>query len=582
MTLEELQQKYDTLKLYFDVIEKLSKTQQEIFLKNFPDLDAALIKAESELLSLQERRSAYTQTVFEAKIKNLADNFNSLSYELVKVMSNFILSSLPTLNMPATNAEVKTRADQSNTIAIGSTATAATTTPETATAASASMSSVAIKESSEWDTGDYYVIEPGSVQTVEPLKADARFKGHTSRITGISVVPEISWVVTGSEDKSLRIWSTRGECINMSVSSYVINEKINWYDLLGHGTNILYSALSLFHKVNCHVVLPLDDNKRYKVVFGLQNGKLQIFPKGEESDAGHNAAVTCLTSISNQSRVISGSQNGSIRVWSVNETGLKNIAELSPPQNYPSSSVTGITVLKDQDTLISGAGDVNALCIWSLEKGSTAEMIFSRYSSSTLWSLVEDGAKAEMVVSRYANSLTQRFHSFKVLSDENTVITCGERSIGFWTLKSKTQNHSVNTRFTTTCFTVLSDHFAITGSMEGYLSVWNLKQRACVLDKPLNMGAISCITQIPNLFQEHSTPTFLLGFDSGSIMPYTMNEIRPKNKIFNSLFASNAYKALNKFNNQQIDNAGSSTQSSSKKLEQPDQKKHIVQNRVNK
>jgi WD40 repeat protein len=75
-------------------------------------------------------------------------------------------------------------------------------------------------------TDEHALIGHGQLQLIDPTTAHTKLlmNGHTGRIICIVYCPELSRVITGSEDRTARVWdAATGECVHLlEHTSYVL------------------------------------------------------------------------------------------------------------------------------------------------------------------------------------------------------------------------------------------------------------------------------------------------------------------------------------------------------------------------
>ena len=163
--------------------------------------------------------------------------------------------------------------------------------------------------------------------------------GHTGWVNSVVFSPDGSHVVSGSIDKTVRIWNVvTGECEA---------------ELVGHSDSV--NAV-IFSPDGSHIVSGSDDNtmRIWNVVMGESEAELK----------GHSASVNCVIFSPDGSHIVSGSFDNTMRIWNVatGESETKLIGH--------SGSVKSVVFSPDGSLVVSGSFD-NTLRIWSVLTGQS-------------------------------------------------------------------------------------------------------------------------------------------------------------------------------------------------------------------
>ncbi|KAJ3733215.1 hypothetical protein DFJ43DRAFT_242886, partial [Lentinula guzmanii] len=154
-------------------------------------------------------------------------------------------------------------------------------------------------------------------------------KGHADDISAVVFSPDGKRIVSGSVDKSIRIWNAdTGEAIGDPLQGH-----------LGGVTSVAFSP----------------DGKR--IVSGSADKSINIW-NADTGEAigdplkGHSGGVTSVAFSPDSKRIVSGSKDCSIRIWNA-DTGE---AIGDPLQGHP-GGVTSIAFSPDGKRIVSGSGD---------------------------------------------------------------------------------------------------------------------------------------------------------------------------------------------------------------------------------
>ena len=162
-------------------------------------------------------------------------------------------------------------------------------------------------------------------------------KGHTSTVFGVAITPDGRTVVSGSGDKTLKVWDMEtGKCRAT---------------LIGHTSTVFGVAIT----PDGRTVVSGSDDKTLKV-WDLATGKCRATLEG------HASYVLGVAITSDGRTVVSGSDDKTLKVWDM-ETG-KCRATLEGH----SGALLGVAISPDGRTVVSGSGD-KTLKVWDMGTG---------------------------------------------------------------------------------------------------------------------------------------------------------------------------------------------------------------------
>ena len=168
-------------------------------------------------------------------------------------------------------------------------------------------------------------------------------QGHKGSVTALAISPNGQYIVSGSEDRVLRLWNLKGE------------EQIG-SPMQGHRGSVTALAIS--------------PNGDY-IVSGSDDKTLRLWNfKGEqmgEPFRGHNGSVTALAISPDGQYIASGSQDKTLRLWNLKG---KQIRE---PFRGHEDSVTALAIGQDGEYIVSGSSD-RTLRLWN-RKGQPVDSI---------------------------------------------------------------------------------------------------------------------------------------------------------------------------------------------------------------
>jgi WD40 repeat protein len=171
-------------------------------------------------------------------------------------------------------------------------------------------------------------------------KPGKNLTGHTGKINGLQFSPDNARLVSGSADKTLRVWDVaagsefaKAETANeITAVTWVLGGK----QLASGGGD----ALIRLWELPAQAGGALKPGKELK---------------------GHTKPVTCLQTITRDGKqILSGSQDGSVRLWAVDQARQVRQMDHGAP-------VTAVAVSPDRKTVASAGG--NSARLWSTDKG---------------------------------------------------------------------------------------------------------------------------------------------------------------------------------------------------------------------
>lgn len=178
------------------------------------------------------------------------------------------------------------------------------------------------------------------VQSLANGQQVKKLEGHTAAVNGVAFSADAAQVVTGSDDKTVRIWQLDNGQV---VRQFETPSPIKSLCLSGDGKQIVTG-----HE---------DAKIRVWNVAAGEAGKPEMVVK---EIAGHGGPVTALCQMLPVGpQVVSGSTDGTVRVWDINTGGaLKTMGHGAP--------VTSVTCRPDGKSIASGSAN-NSAKLWKVE-----------------------------------------------------------------------------------------------------------------------------------------------------------------------------------------------------------------------
>ncbi|KIM20375.1 hypothetical protein M408DRAFT_138671 [Serendipita vermifera MAFF 305830] len=212
------------------------------------------------------------------------------------------------------------------------------------------------------------------------------FNGHTSSVESVSFSPDGTRIVSGSDDRTIRVWDAEtGETLTRPMKGHV--GSVNSISFSPDGTRIASGS-----------------SDRTIRVWNVKTGKTLAGPF-----EGHTDWVGSVSFSPDGTCVISGSWDKTIRVWDAGTDG-KRIASGSwyktirvwdvktgetvlGPLKGPNSSIGSISFSPDGTRIASGSYD-NTIKIWNAETGESATVLLEGHTDSVRSvSFSPDGAR---------------------------------------------------------------------------------------------------------------------------------------------------------------------------------------------
>jgi WD40 repeat protein len=185
--------------------------------------------------------------------------------------------------------------------------------------------------------------------------------GHTGSVRSVAVTPDGSWAVSGSRDRTLKVWDLeRGSEI---------------HTLAGHTSSVVSVAVT-------------PDCRR--AVSGSGDGDMKVWDLESGSEIhvlnGHTGPIWSVAVISDSHRAISGSGDKTLKVWDL-ESGV----EIPNPAGH-TQFVSSVSVMPDDRRVVSGSWD-HTLKIWDLESGEEIHTLRGHTGSVVSVAVTPDGRR---------------------------------------------------------------------------------------------------------------------------------------------------------------------------------------------
>ena len=201
---------------------------------------------------------------------------------------------------------------------------------------------------------------PGSVDIEKEIgmRHGSGFNGHTGKIISVAISSDNTFIISGSEDKTIRIWDVESaECIKI---------------LEGHTSRVQSIALS--------------KNNQF-VVSGSFDKTVRLWDRGTgesiKTFCGHSYFVTSVDiSPNNKYIVSSGCEDKTARIWDVETGECRHVLDMG-------EEVKSVCFSNDNQFVLSG--DSYFFKLWDVETGHCTTEIKGRAGSSVKVALSSNG-----------------------------------------------------------------------------------------------------------------------------------------------------------------------------------------------
>ncbi|KAL7715683.1 putative Transcription initiation factor tfIId subunit 5 [Entamoeba marina] len=183
-------------------------------------------------------------------------------------------------------------------------------------------------------------------RAIDGMHPTAKLLGHSAPVFSTSVSPDNKWLVSGSEDCSVRLWS-----VDYPTCLLAFNE----HD--GPVWDVQYCPCEFF-------VLSSSYDKTSRLWTSKQNKSVRIFG-GEQ---GHTEDVNCSIFSQDALLVITGSSDKTVKIWDVGKG--KRMAELVGH----SAAITSLA-LSSNGQYLASADDKGTVILWDIRYGENAKKI---------------------------------------------------------------------------------------------------------------------------------------------------------------------------------------------------------------
>ena len=186
-------------------------------------------------------------------------------------------------------------------------------------------------------------------------------QGHTNKVTSIALLFDGNRIVSGSKDKSVRLWDAQ------------MGKQLR--ELRGHTSFVVSVAFS----PDGNRIVSGSDDKSVRVWDAETSEQLRVLQ-------GHNDGVTSVAFDGN--RIVSGSWDGSVRLWDA-KMG-RQLRKLRGPRGY-SVGLTSVVFSPDGNQIVSGSNRL--VQVWDAKTGVLLRELRGHTDLVTSVAISSDGCR---------------------------------------------------------------------------------------------------------------------------------------------------------------------------------------------
>lgn len=325
-----------------------------------------------------------------------------------------------------------------------------------------------------------YGTDDGTIFTLSlPSNTLTSLEGHTAHITSLKLTTDNSFIVSLSDDKTIRIWSLEDHTEyavlegHTEIPTQLVITNDDQYILSGGEDNtvILWdiesrAQLAVFEHDDHILSLTVS----YDGLYGISGAKdctVRIWNIEERKEEavlnGHQDWVWSVAVTRNREFIISGSEDSHIIVWNFENRRIEFRLE------GHTAYVNCLQVIRDDKILVSGGGD-GKIIIWNLQDRKQVGVLEGHSSA----------------ISCLAINNTQEF----------VVSGAYDNNVRIWNLNDKKQEYvmSSHTDVITCAVFTGNNHFLATGSEDSTLKLWRFQDSRSEQTFLGHEDSISCLT----------------------------------------------------------------------------------------
>jgi serine/threonine protein kinase len=240
-------------------------------------------------------------------------------------------------------------------------------------------------------------VSPTNIPTLDTINYEnlipaRNINAHTDRVFGLAVTPDGKTLVSGGEDKTIKIWDFATGKLQKTLTSH--QKRVTFTAITPNGKTLVSASsdgtikiwdLSTYQlqktleghtdevnkiAINYDGTLIVSAGKDKKIkIWDLETGKLL------NSSENLPASVTAIAFSPKSNLIVSGDFQGKITIWKVEDSNLKLVKSILGN----SLPVWAITINEDETKFITGSNDKN-IKIWDLQTGYLETILDSQQS----------------------------------------------------------------------------------------------------------------------------------------------------------------------------------------------------------
>lgn len=253
-------------------------------------------------------------------------------------------------------------------------------------------------------------------------------EGHTDEVESVSITPDGRKAVSGSKDKTLRVWDLEsGQCLKT---------------LVGHTNDVISVSVTPDGKT------AVSGSRDWTIrVWDLESGRCLRTLKG------HSESVNSVVITPDGRKAVSGSFDETIKVWDIDEGKLHNTL-YGHSGGIPSGVYTVCTTANGR-IAISEGGE-GTLRLWDLETGDCLNVLHDQSNNVNSVNLTPDGRRA---------------------------ISGGwDGKLRVWNMETYEKLHTIDEQLDMVFSAEITPdgHYAVSGSKDRAVRIWDIKTGNCL------------------------------------------------------------------------------------------------------
>lgn len=294
--------------------------------------------------------------------------------------------------------------------------------------------------------------------------------GHSSWISCVSITTNCKTIISGSNDKNVKLWNATG------------NE---------HAGKLSTPSDHIIHHATQPECVAITTDGRWGLS-GSKNDSLKLWDiASAKCIRSHPASIACITAMHSSTQVVTGSHNGDITLWNCDSF------EVQQTFHAHQGGVVSLQVSKDDSFIVSASSDKTVgfcrvsgghaeqlvghsdavLCV-SLMNGELSAISGSKDKTVRMWNLITKTCE------RTFTGHTGAVGCLASTSDTRIIVSgSADFTIRVWSTETGECLHTLEGHHDSIkCLRITDDNrFAIAGSHEGkdQLLLWDLKTGSC-------------------------------------------------------------------------------------------------------